>query len=44
MNQQQFCVGIKTSKQKVKEKVGQVAETEKYKFKVRYINRQVVVK
>ena len=29
MNQQQFCVGIKTSKQKVKEKVGQVAETQR---------------
>ena len=29
MNQQQFCVGIKTNKQKVKEKVGQVAETER---------------
>ena len=26
---QQVCVGIKTSKQKVKEKVGQVAETER---------------
>ena len=26
---QQFCVGIKTSKQKVKEKVGQVAQTER---------------